>query len=121
MGLRRNIAASACCLLAGAGIAACGEAKVGTSGARATARAGTASDKLVAGSASSAVAGAAGSGRPGAIREVADPQEASSFPAPASVHHAAAATPHKAGEAIVAAGAQSDAEVRAELSQMQAV
>jgi cell wall-associated NlpC family hydrolase len=36
------------------------------------------------------------------------------------VHHAAAATPAKAGEAIVAAGAPSDAEVRAELQQMRA-
>jgi cell wall-associated NlpC family hydrolase len=36
------------------------------------------------------------------------------------VHHAAAAAPSKAGEAIVAAGAPSDAEVRAELAQMQA-
>jgi cell wall-associated NlpC family hydrolase len=52
---------------------------------------------------------------------VADPQEAASFPAPASVHHAAAATPAKAGEAIVAAGAPSDGEVRRELQQMQAV
>jgi cell wall-associated NlpC family hydrolase len=57
----------------------------------------------------------------GAIREVADPQEAQSFPAPATVQHAAAAAPRKAGEAVVAAGAPSDAEVRAELSQMQAV
>ena len=53
--------------------------------------------------------------------QVADPQEASSFPAPASVQHAAAATPGKAGEAVVAAGAPSDAEVRRELQQMQAV
>ena len=36
------------------------------------------------------------------------------------MHHAAAAAPSKAGEAIVAAGAPSDAEVRAELQQMQA-
>jgi cell wall-associated NlpC family hydrolase len=54
------------------------------------------------------------------VSEVRDPQESSSYPAPASVHHAAAATPSKAGEAIVAAGAPSDAEVRAELQQMQA-
>jgi cell wall-associated NlpC family hydrolase len=52
---------------------------------------------------------------------VADPQEASSFPAPASTHHAAAAAPAKAGAALVAAGAPSDAEVKAELQQMQAV
>jgi cell wall-associated NlpC family hydrolase len=77
------------------------------------------------GSSELTAAAVAGAGAPvrarGTIREVADPQEASSFPAPASVHHAAAATPAKAGEAIVAAGAPSDAEVRRELAQMQAV
>jgi cell wall-associated NlpC family hydrolase len=59
------------------------------------------------------------SARPGVV-EVRDPQEASSFPAPASVHHASAAAPAKAGETVVAQGAPSDAEVRAELQQMQA-
>jgi hypothetical protein len=63
--------------------------------------------------------GASASGPAGAV-EVRDPQEASSFPAPAGVRHAAATTPSKAGEAVVAAGAPSDAEVRAELQQMQA-
>lgn len=53
-------------------------------------------------------------------KEVADPLEANSYPAPSSVHHIAAATPAKAG-AAVAAGAPSDAEVKAELQQMQAV
>ncbi len=53
--------------------------------------------------------------------EIADPEEASSFPAPASVHHRAAATPSTASEQIVAAGAPSDAEVKHELAQMQAV
>jgi cell wall-associated NlpC family hydrolase len=57
---------------------------------------------------------------PGVAREVADPEEASSFPAPASVHHEAAAAPATAGREIVAAGAPSDAEVRAELAQMHA-
>jgi cell wall-associated NlpC family hydrolase len=52
--------------------------------------------------------------------ETADPQEASSFPAPASVHHEAAKTPSKASEEVVAAGAPSDAEVKHELAQMQA-
>jgi cell wall-associated NlpC family hydrolase len=124
MGLGRNIAVSACCLLAAAALAACGEAKVPTRTAHAATTGRTAASSLVAGTAPGAVTGAGGarsSGRAGAAREVADPEEASSFPAPASVHHAAAATPHKAGEAIVAAGAQSDAEVRAELAQMQAV
>jgi cell wall-associated NlpC family hydrolase len=54
------------------------------------------------------------------VAEVRDPQEASSYPAPASARHQAATAPVKAGEAIVAAGAPSDAEVRAELSQMEA-
>jgi cell wall-associated NlpC family hydrolase len=57
----------------------------------------------------------------GKAAEVADPQESSSFPAPASVHHAAAAAPAKAAGDIIAAGAPSDAEVRHELAQMQAV
>jgi cell wall-associated NlpC family hydrolase len=62
-----------------------------------------------------------GGGRRGVAKEVADPQEASSFPVTGAVHHSAAATPAKAGEAIVAAGAPSDAEVRKELAQMQAM
>lgn len=55
------------------------------------------------------------------VGEVADPQEASSFPAPASALHSAARAPVKAAEAFVAAGAQSDAEVKAELNQLHAV
>lgn len=55
------------------------------------------------------------------VSEVADPQEAASFPAPASVSHKAAATPSKASAEIVAAGAPTDAEVKHELAQMQAV
>ena len=55
------------------------------------------------------------------VAEVADPQESKSFPAPASVHHKAATTPAKAGAEVIAAGAPSDAEVRRELAQMQAV
>jgi cell wall-associated NlpC family hydrolase len=55
------------------------------------------------------------------VAETADPQEARSFPAPASVRHKAAATPASAGEEVVAAGAPSDAEVKQELAQMQAV
>lgn len=62
-----------------------------------------------------------GAGHRASVAEVADPQEADSFPAPASVHHKAAATPSKASEEVVAAGAPSDAEVKHELAQMQAV
>jgi cell wall-associated NlpC family hydrolase len=57
----------------------------------------------------------------GVRKEVADPQESSSFPVAGKVHHSAAATPAKAGEAVVAAGAPSDAEVRGELAQMKAL
>jgi hypothetical protein len=53
--------------------------------------------------------------------EVPDPEASKSFPAPASVHHKAAATPSTAAEAAVAPGAPSDAEVRKELNQMRAV
>ncbi len=65
--------------------------------------------------------GGAGTKSAATAREVADPTESNSFPAPASTHHAAAASPAKAGEAVVAAGAPSDAEVKAELQQMAAV
>jgi cell wall-associated NlpC family hydrolase len=65
-------------------------------------------------------AGAATGGRAN-VSEVADPEEANSFPAPAGVRHKAAKTPSKASEEIVAAGAPSDAEVKQELAQMQAV
>jgi cell wall-associated NlpC family hydrolase len=64
----------------------------------------------------------AGASREAAARkEVADPLEANSYPAPASARHATAATPSKASEAVVAAGAPSDAEIKAELQQMAAV
>src|SRR5262249_26270475 len=47
--------------------------------------------------------------------------EANSFPAPAGVHHKAAAAPAQASEQAVAQGAPSDAEVKRELEQMHAV
>ena len=62
---------------------------------------------------------AVGNGR-GAVGEVADPQEASSYPAPASALHSAAASPAKAREAFLAPGAQTLAEVKAELAQEEA-
>ncbi len=73
----------------------------------------TAAGNLVAGSPSPPASSGAAS------KEVADPQEASSFPAPATVKHAAAATPEKAGR-FLAAGAPSDAEVKRELGEMAA-
>jgi len=122
---RKAIAAGAF-LLAAATLGACGEATVGT---------GTAPPKLAASSdppASKADPPSGATIRPaassatatngsGVATEVADPLEADSYPAPASVKHASAAAPRKAGEAIVAAGAPSNAEIRSELKQMQAV
>jgi cell wall-associated NlpC family hydrolase len=52
--------------------------------------------------------------------EVADPKEAESYPAPASVRHASAATPKKAAKFGVAAGAASDPELRRQLAEIQA-
>lgn len=69
----------------------------------------------------SATGAGAGTGGRTNVSEVADPEEANSFPAPAGVQHKAAKTPSKASEEIVAAGAPSDAEVKQELAQMQAV
>jgi cell wall-associated NlpC family hydrolase len=62
-------------------------------------------------------AGATGGAGGGVAHEVADPEEAKSFPVPASVHHRSASSPSVAGEAAVAAGAPSDAEVRRELGE----
>ena len=93
----------------------CGEGAAGA-GARAG-TSGAAAGRAVA----PAVLGTVGSAGRGTIRQAADPQEAQSFPAPATVKHTAAASPRKAGEMAIAAGAPSDAEVRRELQQMQAV
>src|ERR1700726_1231556 len=111
---RRTLLAAIGSLLAAAAAAGCGTGAVSSTGTA------TRSGPPEVAAAGVGAGATAGSSR-GAIREVAAPQEASSFPAPASVHHAAAATPAKAGEEVVAAGAPSDAEVRKELQQMQAV
>jgi cell wall-associated NlpC family hydrolase len=102
------------CPLAALAFSACGEATAG--GARKT----VASIAPRGTGAGGPRVSASTPGTRGTFREVADPTEASSFPVAGSVHHAAAKTPAKAG-AIVAAGAPSDAEVRRELQQMQAV
>ncbi len=107
MALPRVLAGSLACLLAGT-LCACGAAGGGRTGSS------TREGNIVA---AVAVGASGASGR----RETADPQEAESFPAPASARRQAAATPRKAGEAIVAQGAPSDAEVKQELEQMQAV
>lgn len=119
MGSSRKLFALLCCLLAGTGVAACGGAGAGA-GAAATNSAGksAAGKRLVP---AGALTPASTGGESAKTKEVADPQEANSFPVVGSVKHASAATPRKAGEVVVAAGAQSDAEVRAELSQMKAV
>jgi cell wall-associated NlpC family hydrolase len=64
-------------------------------------------------------AGAVAAGPQGsvAVAEVRDPEEAKSFPLPASVHHPSASSPSVAGEAAVAEGAASDAEIRKELGE----
>lgn len=51
------------------------------------------------------------------VSEVRDPEEANSFPEPSTVHHRSASTPSVAGEAAVADGAASDAEIRKELGE----
>jgi cell wall-associated NlpC family hydrolase len=101
--------ASSCALAACALLAGCGGG--GAPAGKTSAGAGIPAGPTVGGSTQA----------PGHATEIADPHEAESFPAPASTRHAQAATPAKAGEAVVAAGAPSDAEVKAELAQMQAV
>jgi cell wall-associated NlpC family hydrolase len=54
------------------------------------------------------------------VAEVRDPEESKSFPV-TSVHHSAAARPAKVAEEFVAPGAQSNAEVRAELGHVHAL
>ncbi len=54
-----------------------------------------------------------------AVAEVRDPEESKSFPLPASVHHRSASSPNAAGEAAVAQGAASDAQIRKELGEEQ--
>ncbi len=55
------------------------------------------------------------------VVEVRDPEESKSFPVSGSVHHSSATTPAKVAEGFVAPGAQSNAEVRAELGHMHAI
>jgi cell wall-associated NlpC family hydrolase len=98
------------CLLVVAALAGCG-----AGGSKANTKA-SAVPVVAAVASSSPVPGAQG-----VTKQVRDPEEARSFPLPASVHHRSASSPSVAGEAAVAAGAPSDAEVRRELNQMHAV
>jgi cell wall-associated NlpC family hydrolase len=127
MTLTRKATAAIVCLLAAATLAACGEATPGSGTAAPkhtastdppTAKADPPGSTSTTGAASTS---ATATNAAGVAHEVADPLEADSYPAPASVKHASAAAPRKAGEAIVAAGAPSNAEIRSELKQMQAV
>lgn len=52
-----------------------------------------------------------------AVAEVRDPEEAKSFPLPATTQHRSASSPSVAGEDAVAAGAASDAQIRKELGE----
>jgi cell wall-associated NlpC family hydrolase len=128
---RFTLAASGALAVVAVAIGGCGEAGVGDppAGAREPSAdvAGTAApnatpDGAGAGTTKAGATAAAGAtaGRQagaGVVHEVADPEEARSFPVPASVHHRSASTPSVAGEAAVAAGAPSDAEVRRELGE----
>ncbi len=119
MTARTRVFAGLACVVAAAGTVGCGESGVGASGH--TSKADPPAGAIAAVRDPAPAAGATGTGATGGVaREVADPLESSSYPAPASVHHKAAAAPARAGEAAVAAGAPSDAEVRKELDQMHA-
>jgi hypothetical protein len=108
-------------LLAAGPLAGCGSSGP-SSEARPSSTPGGPAGATASGAATGATApGATGGAAPGVRAEVSDPQEASSFPVSGAVHHRAASTPSKASEAIVAAGAQSDAEVRRELAVMQGI
>jgi len=112
MSYPRKATASLLCVLSACAVAACGSTTKSSTQTAAARTTSSAPGNLVAGSPGSTSATA---------KEVADPQEAASFPAPTSAGHAAAATPAKAGELQVAAGARSDAEVKRELKQEQAL
>jgi cell wall-associated NlpC family hydrolase len=107
------------CLVAVTALAGCGQAGVVASGHEEKVTTTTKTTAQTTGAA--APAGPTDApGAAGVAREVADPLESSSYPATGTVHHKPAATPARAGEAFVAAGAPSDAEVRQELAQMHA-
>jgi cell wall-associated NlpC family hydrolase len=117
--------AAPACLVAVAALAGCGRSGTTDSSQRAAATP-LAADVGHGSSGSNPGATAPSEGTPQAtkragVRQTADPEEAQSFPVPSDTRHASAATPAKAGELAVAAGAPSDTEVRRELQQMQAL
>lgn len=86
--------------------------------ARTSAPAKTGSANAAASGPHTSASGAAAAGTKAvAVAEVRDPEEAKSFPLPASTRHASATTPAVAGEAAVAPGAASDAQIRKELGE----
>jgi cell wall-associated NlpC family hydrolase len=92
----------------------------GTSSSGVAARSGGAGASAAGGHTGGAAGGGAADGAVAggrAVAEVRDPEESKSFPVPASTQHAAASTPAVAGEAVVAAGAASDAQIRKELGE----
>jgi cell wall-associated NlpC family hydrolase len=108
-----------------AGTGSAASAGVG-SGAGASARSGagasvgspgTANAAPGSGGRAAARSGSEAAGRAVAVAEVRDPEEARSFPLPASTRHAAASTPEAAGEAAIAPGAASDSQIRKELGE----
>jgi cell wall-associated NlpC family hydrolase len=119
MTFARTATAAVGCLLALTALNACGEATVGSPAKTTSTRSGGSHGAAADPPSSAAVGG--GGASPGVAKEVADPLEKDSYPAPASVEHAAAAAPKRAGEAIVAAGAPSNAEIRSELEQMRSI
>jgi cell wall-associated NlpC family hydrolase len=119
--LRLQIGVLACLFVVGA-LSSCSEASPGSGTSSTTTAKTTAADppRKATASASPGPDSAPVPSAHGTVKEVADPQEAESYPAPASVQHSSATAPAKAG-AELAAGAPSDAEIRHELQQMQAV
>jgi cell wall-associated NlpC family hydrolase len=101
-------------LALGVALAACGVAAEGARDASKTPQGGAGSSAATVGKPTPP------SSAGGTRKEVADPEEANSYPAPASARHAAAAAPAKAAVTAVAAGALTDAEVRRALAETQA-
>lgn len=102
---------------AGAGGATSVPALVVKAPAAPTAQGSAAGSTIAAGGAHAHGGGGVAGSKAVAVAEVRDPEESKSFPLPSSTHHAAASTPAVAGEAAVAAGAASDAQIRKELGE----
>ncbi len=119
-------ATAALCLV----LAACGQTATKTTGDPSATDTGTASTHDPGGGTASTSRGdpgdsatrseAVGNGSGGTRKEVADPDEADSYPAPTNVRHASAASPARASEAARAAGSLSDAEIRQDLHETEA-